>query len=396
MSARPAGAAAARAAPRRPVGAVGACSAASRSPPCCCSSSPRCCCRDFRLDLLAKYLCFAMVAVGIGLAWGRGGMLTLGQGVFFGLGGYPWRCTSSSPTPAPAALPDFMQLYGARTACRGGGSRSRARCVRRCLAILLLPALVAAPARPRVFRRRVRGAYFAILSPGPGRRVRDPAGRPADHHRRHQRPERLPGLLRLQPRRPGEQADAVLHRRGRAAGDGRAGPPAHASAATASCWWPCRDAEERVRFLGYDPANVKTRRLHDRRGHGGHRPARCSCPIVGIISPATVGIVPSIGFVIGVAVGGRATLLGPVLGAIAVAWAETTLSETFPAGWTYFQGCCSCWWSRSCRAGSRRCAACWSGLRARSRTAARAAGRPGRGRTRPRSPDAPSGSSERR
>ena len=42
----------------------------------------------FRLGLLGKYLCFAMVAVGIGLAWGRGGMLTLGQGVFFGLGAY--------------------------------------------------------------------------------------------------------------------------------------------------------------------------------------------------------------------------------------------------------------------------------------------------------------------
>ncbi|MGW5639758.1 hypothetical protein ACWEWQ_34025, partial [Streptomyces sp. NPDC003832] len=43
---------------------------------------------DFRLGLLAKYLCTAMVAVGICLAWGRGGLLTLGQGVFFGLGGY--------------------------------------------------------------------------------------------------------------------------------------------------------------------------------------------------------------------------------------------------------------------------------------------------------------------
>lgn len=42
----------------------------------------------FRLGLLGKFLCLAMVAVGIGLAWGRGGMLTLGQGVFFGLGAY--------------------------------------------------------------------------------------------------------------------------------------------------------------------------------------------------------------------------------------------------------------------------------------------------------------------
>ena len=47
---------------------------------------------------------------------------------------------------------------------------------------------------------------------------------------------------------------------------------------------------------------------------------------------------PSIEFVIGVAVGGRATLLGPVLGAVAVAWAQTTLSEQFPGAWTYLQG----------------------------------------------------------
>ena len=52
---------------------------------------------------------------------------------------------------------------------------------------------------------------------------------------------------------------------------------------------------------------------------------------VGIISPGVVGIVPSIAFVIGVAVGGRATLLGPVLGAVGVAWARTALSENFPS-----------------------------------------------------------------
>ncbi|MFN2488138.1 MAG: urea ABC transporter permease subunit UrtC, partial [Actinomycetota bacterium] len=43
---------------------------------------------DFRLNLMAKFLCFAIIAVGIAFAWGKGGMLTLGQGVFFGLGGY--------------------------------------------------------------------------------------------------------------------------------------------------------------------------------------------------------------------------------------------------------------------------------------------------------------------
>lgn len=61
-------------------------------------------------------------------------------------------------------------------------------------------------------------------------------------------------------------------------------------------------------------------------------------PIVGIISPADVGVVASIAFLIGVAIGGRATLFGPALGALAVAWAQTTFSESFPSFWTYFQG----------------------------------------------------------
>ena len=98
-----------------------------------------------------------------------------------------------------------------------------------------------------------------------------------------------------------------------------------------------RDQENRVRFLGYDPAIVKT---------VAYAIAACFAaiggalftPIVGIISPADVGVVPSIGFLVGVAIGGRATLLGPVLGAIGVSWAETSLSESFPSFWIYFQG----------------------------------------------------------
>ena len=68
---------------------------------------------DFRLELLGKYLCFAIVAVGIGLAWGRGGMLTLGQGVFFGLGGYIMAMHLKLADAGPGGgVPDFMKLYG--------------------------------------------------------------------------------------------------------------------------------------------------------------------------------------------------------------------------------------------------------------------------------------------
>jgi urea transport system permease protein len=98
-----------------------------------------------------------------------------------------------------------------------------------------------------------------------------------------------------------------------------------------------RDSEERVRFLGYDPALVKLVAYVVAAGMAGIAGA-LFVPAVGIISPALVGIVPSIEFVVGVAVGGRATLVGPALGAVAVAWARTALSERAPAAWIYFEG----------------------------------------------------------
>lgn len=67
---------------------------------------------DFRLSLLARFLCVAMVAVGIGLAWGQGGMLVMGQGVFFGLGAYLMAMHLKLADAGPGGVPDFMLLYG--------------------------------------------------------------------------------------------------------------------------------------------------------------------------------------------------------------------------------------------------------------------------------------------
>jgi urea transport system permease protein len=98
-----------------------------------------------------------------------------------------------------------------------------------------------------------------------------------------------------------------------------------------------RDAEERVRFLGYDPAMVKTVAYTVAAGMAGLAGALFVC-VVHAINPASIDVVPSIAFVIGVAVGGRTSLLGPALGAVAVAWANTALSEQYPATWSYLQG----------------------------------------------------------
>ena len=74
-----------------------------------------------------------------------------------------------------------------------------------------------------------------------------------------------------------------------------------------------RDGEERVRFLGYDPANIKLV-AYIAAALFASIAGALFAPIVGIITPAQVGVVPSIAFLIGVAIGGRTTLLGPGAG----------------------------------------------------------------------------------
>ncbi len=288
----------------------------------------------FRLGLLGKFLCLAMVAVGIGLAWGRGGMLTLGQGVFFGLGAYIMAMHLKLADAGPGGVPDFMMLYGSGEV-PGWWEPFRSPVVT-ILAIAVIPAGLAALLGFAVFTRRVRGAYFAILSQALaaafailligqqattggtnglngfrsffGYDLADPVNKRMLFFIAAGALLVMVAIARqLMVSRFGELLVAV------------------------------RDQENRVRFLGYDPAKVKVV-AYAVAAFMAAVGGALFVPIVGIISPADVGVVPSIGFLIGVAIGGRATLLGPVLGSIAVSWAQTSLSEAFPSGWIYAQG----------------------------------------------------------
>ena len=290
---------------------------------------------QFRLDLLAKYLCFGIVAVGIGLAWGRGGMLTLGQGVFFGLGAYPMAMFLKLAQTKPGELPDFMKLYGETTELPAYW-RPFASAYVAVPATVVLPMVVAFLIGSLVFRRRVRGPYFAILSQALaaalailivgqqgttggtngltditsffGYDLNDPVNRRTVYFLVA---ACLLGCLaltrQLMHSRFGELLVAV------------------------------RDGQERVRFLGYDPALVQTVAYTVAAGMAGLAGALFVC-VVGAINPGSIDIVPSIAFVIGVAVGGRSTLLGPALGAVAVAWSGSAISESFPDRWNYVQG----------------------------------------------------------
>ena len=291
----------------------------------------------FNLALLGKFICFAIVAVGIGLAWGRGGMLTMGQGVFFGLGAYIMAMhlkLADASLFGGSGVPDFMSLYGSGEV-PGWWEPFRSPVVT-LAAVVLAPGLVALLLGLAVFKRRVKGAYFAILSQALaaafavfligqqattggsnglsgfrsffGFDLKDPANKLMLYS-----VAAVVLLLALAATRQ------LMHSR------------------FGELLVAVRDQEERVRFLGYDPATIKTVTYVIAAVMAGIAGA-LFVPIVGIISPADVGVIPSIAFLIGVAIGGRATLLGPVLGALGVAVAQTSLASTFPSFWVYFQG----------------------------------------------------------
>ncbi len=120
---------------------------------------------DFRLSLLARFLCVAMVAVGIGLAWGQGGMLVMGQGVFFGLGAYLMAMHLKLADAGPGGVPDFMLLYGTgELPVWWEPLRSPAVTV---ILIVALPALVAGVLGYLIFRRAVRGGRTSRSCPRP-------------------------------------------------------------------------------------------------------------------------------------------------------------------------------------------------------------------------------------
>jgi len=289
---------------------------------------------EFRLALLAKYLCFAIVAVGIDLSWGYGGMLTLGQGVFFGMGGYAMGMYLKLAEAGPGGLPDFMSYNGLTSV--PAFWRPFASPAVALPAAVLAPMLVAAALGVLIFRQRVRGPYFAILTQALafsfailligqqgftagtngltnmkqmfGYDLNDPV----NQRTLYIVVALLVGVVYLIARQ------LVASRYGR-------------------LLIAVRDGEDRVRFLGYSPTKVKVLAFTVSAGMAGLAGAMF-VPVVGIMSPALVGIVPSLELLIGVAVGGRATLVGAVLGTLLVNYAKTGLSEQFPSGWLYLQG----------------------------------------------------------
>jgi urea transport system permease protein len=296
----------------------------------------------FRLNLFGKYLTYAFVAVGLVLCWGYGGILSLGQGVFFGVGGYVMamflKLEASDPEStkiqSTPGIPDFMDwnqitelpLFWEPFHSLGFTIA----------AIILLPCLLGYIIGVAMFKRRVGGVYFAIIT------------------------QALAAILTI----------LIIGQQGYTGGvngmtDLRTlhGYDIRTDSAKYVFYFVCvamlfvclfvaqfirksklgrllvamRDKEDRVRFSGYDVANFKIFVFCIGGVFAAIGGAMFTLQ-VGFMSPTLVGIVPSIEMVIFCAVGGRLSIIGAVYGALIVNAAKTSFSESFPELWLFAMG----------------------------------------------------------
>lgn len=288
-----------------------------------------------RLGFLGKYICWAIVAVGIGLAWGRGGMLVMGQGVFFALGAYAMAMHLSLEAVGPQGIPSFMILYDPTAPLPAWWEPFRSGPFT-LLAIVIAPIIVSGLLGFALFKRRVKGAYFAILTQALAVAL---AALLSTTIKVSGGDTGLSGFTTFFGYPLDEPANKVMIF-------------SIAAGLLLGCLvvvWQLyrsrfgellvatRDAEERVRFLGHDPANIKLVAFMIAAVMASIGGAMF-VPFAGIISPKEVGAAASIMFIAGVALGGRASLFGPALGALAIGYGRTNLSEQFPDQWTYIQG----------------------------------------------------------
>jgi urea transport system permease protein len=293
---------------------------------------------DFSINLYGKYLCYAILAISVDLLWGYTGLLSLGQALFFTLGGYMMGMylmrMIGNLGQYHQPIPDFLVFLGwsnLPTFWRPFSSFPFA-----VMMAFLLPGLIAAAFGYLAFRSRIRGVYFAILTQaltyaacllffrnslllGGNNGFTD-----------------FKFILGYDLRVPATQR--VLYM-----------ATAFALALVyIGCRWlsqtkfglvqqAIRDSENRVLFSGYAAGNYKLFVFvvaSAIAALGGI----LYVPQVGIINPSEMAPEKSLEAVVWVAVGGRGTLFGPILGAVGVNALKSWMTRAYPDMWLLFLG----------------------------------------------------------
>ena len=291
----------------------------------------------FRLNLLGRFLALAIVALGIDLIWGFTGLLSLGQGIFFALGGYAaaMYLQLNSSEDLLNGIPEFFTLYGVdRLPAFWQPFHSPLFTL---VAIWLIPGVLAALLGNLVFRNRVKGVYFSILTQaallvffnffnGQQKLINGTNGLKTDVTQLFGQmvgsPEMQRGFFWV-------TAVVVIFTWlfVRWVVRGRFGDVLIA----------IRDDEPRLRFAGYNPTLFKTLVFAIAGGLAGIGGALYTVQS-GIVSPQFMTVPFSIEMVIWVAVGGRGTLVGAILGAVFINYAKSLVSEAMPQSWLFIQG----------------------------------------------------------
>lgn len=293
---------------------------------------------DFALNRFGKYLAFAILALGLDLIWGYTGILSLGQGVFFGLGAYCMgmnlMLSIGSESVYGSELPDFM-VWNQMTELPWFWKPFYSFPVA-LLAGMLVPAAFALLFGFLAFRSRIKGVYFAIITQALA----------------------LSAWLVFNRNETNLGGTNGLTDFKTIFGFSLSEPGTHRAlyvvtvvclgGAYLLCRWitqsragkvlvAVRDSEQRVLFSGYSPANYKLFVFVLSAALAGLA-GMLYVPQVGIITPSQIGVLPSLEMVIWVAVGGRGTLVGAIVGAVGVNWARSVLTNHFPELWPFFLG----------------------------------------------------------
>ena len=293
---------------------------------------------DFRLNLFGKFLAYAILALGLDLLWGYAGVLSLGHGVFFGLGAYAMgmhlMLEIGAKSVYQSSLPDFMVWNQVKALPLfwwpfHSGAFTLA-------AIVLVPALFGLAFGYLAFRSRIRGVYFSIITQALALSVWLVFNRNEMNLGGTNGLADFKTIFGFPLNQPATQRGLYVI------------TAATLVVAYLICRWitltragkvlvAIRDSETRVLFSGYSPAAYKLFVFVVSAILAGVAGALYA-PQVGIITPAKIGVLPSIEMVVWVAAGGRGTLYGSVIGAFGVNWIQSWLTTSYPDLWLLFLG----------------------------------------------------------
>ncbi|MCF6289445.1 MAG: urea ABC transporter permease subunit UrtC [Desulfobacterales bacterium] len=293
----------------------------------------------YTMTLIGKYLCYALLAIAVDLVWGYLGILTLGHGAFFALGGYAMgmylmRQIGSRGVYGNPVLPDFMVfLNWQQLPWFWQGSQWFWFAM---LMVVLVPGLLALAFGWLAFRSRVTGVYLSIITQALTYALllaffRNEMGFGGNNGLTDFK-DILGFSLQADTTRAGLFIASAI-----ALGTGYLSCLYITRSRLGKLCTAIRDQEDRTRFIGFRVEHIKLWIFTFSAMLAGIAGA-LYVPQVGIINPGEFAPLASIEIVVWVAVGGRATLYGAVAGALMVNYAKSYLTAAMPDAWLFALG----------------------------------------------------------